>query len=118
MLRPSRPDAAREVHNSFCERFAFWKLRSRESVGPKELRAAALHRLRTSPLPRACNLTPGQRAAAVDRLLSNDAWLTRQYGSLLTRVLEAIEEEVFHGLYGSGPLADMAMRQRTDTEVV
>lgn len=100
-MRPfygSRSDAEREEHNAFCERYGFTKAagRSRGSlVGPKELRAAMLKRLRESFLLKGRGLTKADRAAAVDRVMNDPKWLGKRTSYVLVRLLDDIEDEVF-----------------------
>lgn len=95
-------EAERLAYNAFCERYAFWKYRGQELVGPKELRAWALRRVRTSPLPWVKSLTQAERIAAVDTLLSSDAFLRPHYGYLLTRIVEAIEDKIADEAWAAG----------------
>lgn len=65
----SKNEAERLAHNAFCERYAFWKKRGQA-------------------------LTPAARIAAVAALLGDDRWLRTRYNSLLSRVVEDIEEAI------------------------
>ncbi|MSQ55771.1 MAG: hypothetical protein EXR31_10435 [Betaproteobacteria bacterium] len=97
-----RNEAERLAYNAFCERYAFWKYRGQELVGPKELREYALARLRTCPFPWVKSMAQAERIAAVDTLLSSDTFLRPHYGNLLTRIVEAIEEKVADEAWAAG----------------
>lgn len=84
----------RLTHNTFCERYQFFKVRSREAVGPKELRQLMVATLGRSFLTR--DLSLHQRRDLVSELLACDAWLRSRTGYALPRLLEDAESAAFH----------------------
>lgn len=87
-------------HNAFCERHMFWK-KSGELVGPAELRAWVLRRVRTSPLPKVADLSSAERIARVDAILADDGFLRSRHGYLMSRIAEDVEDRIFSDLYAA-----------------
>lgn len=64
------------------------------------VRRAAMDRVRTSPLPGLRDVPLGERAALVDSVLNDDAWMRRHAGMIPQRVIEAIEDRVWELVRG------------------
>ena len=103
-LEASRPQGMmmreeRMGDEQFAQRYMITSLTGRV-WNRSMVRRAAMDRVRTSPLPGLRVVPTSERAALVDSVLDDDAWMPRYAGMIPQRVVEAIEDRVWELVRG------------------